>query len=182
MRSDSYFGGAQPSNDGCTSIDGQGTVKCGVNTTLMDCERGLTRNLNFSDLSPYFVWNRTTSANRNVPVVFRFDRSVNIRRISMWFWNSPTRDTVQIPSLTLYSSNDDSTTPSNQISIDTSESPALMENRQYRLIVDITNEGLMVQLLRIVMTISDGTHIFLSEVQFCGKCIILVYSYIIVAT
>ena len=168
MRSDE-FGGVQPSNDNCTSIDGQGTVNCGVETTLMDCERGPTRNINFSDLSSYFVWNRTGLVLRNVSVVFRFDQPVYLRRISMWFWNAPNGGIV-VPNLTLYSSNDNSTTPSNQISIDTSDSPVPVGNRQYRLNVDIINEGLMVQSLRIMMTISEGTHTFLSEILFCGKC------------
>ena len=167
MRSDGYFA-TQPSDDNCTSINGQGTINCGVGTTLIDCENGPTRAINFSDLSPYFVWNRTTSATRNVSVVFRFPLPVNLRRIIMWFWNAVNGGIV-IPSLTLYSSNDNSTTPSNQISIDTSDSPVLVENRQYRLNVDITNEGLMVQSLRVMMTISQGTYIFLSEVMFCGK-------------
>ena len=165
MRSDE-FGGTQPSNDNCTSIDGQGTINCGVGTTLMDCERGPTSNLNFSDLSPYFVWNKTGSVLRNVSTVFRFDQPVYLRRISMWFWNAPNGG-ITLPNLTLY---DSSTTPSNQISIDTSDSPVPVWNRQYRLNVDIINEGLMVQSLRIMMTISQGTYIFLSEVLFCGKC------------
>ena len=167
MRSDE-FGGVQPSNDGCTPIDGQGTINCGVGTTLMDCERGPTRNINFSDLSSYFVWNRTSSVLRNVSVVFRFDQPVIIRRISMWFWNAPNGG-IEIPSLTLYSSNDDSTTPSNQISIDTSDSPVPVENRLHRLNVDIINEGLMFHSLRIVVAFTDGLYIFLSEVLFCGK-------------
>ena len=167
MRSDEFFG-TQPSNDGCTSIDGQ-DINCGVETTLMDCERGPTRNLNFSDLSSYFVWNRTSSVLRNVSVVFKFSQPVNIRRISMLFWYAPRIGTV-IPNLTLYSSNDNSIAPSNQISIDTSDSPVPVENRQYRLNVDITNEGLLVQSLRVMMTISEGIFIFLSEVLFCGKC------------
>ena len=170
MRSDEYIGGVQPNNDGCISIDGQGTINCGVGTTLMDCERGPSRNLNFSDLSPYFVWNRTRSILLNVSTVFRFPLPVNIRRISMWFWNAPLNG-ITLPILTLYSSNDNSTTPSNQISIDTSDSPVPVENTRYRLNVDIINEDLMFQFLRIMMTISQGTHTFLSEVLFCGKYI-----------
>ena len=166
MKSDE-FSSVQPSNDNCTSIDGQGTVNCELETTLMDCERGPTRNLNFSDLSDYFVWD--LRSDRNVSVVFRFDQPVYLRRISMWFWNAPLSGIV-VPNLTLYSSSDNSTTLSNQISIDTSDSPVPVENRQYRLNVDIINEGLMVQSLRIMMTISEGTHTFLSELLFCGKC------------
>ncbi|XP_065917194.1 class II receptor tyrosine kinase-like isoform X2 [Dysidea avara] len=163
MRSDE-FDGTQPSNDGCISIDGQGTINCGVGTTLMDCERGFTGNINFSDLSDYFVWDLRNG--RNMSVVFRFDQPVNLRRISMWFWYTPNGG-ITLPILTLYSSNDNSTTPSNQISIDTSASPVPMESRRYRLNVDITNKGLLVQSLRIMMTISEGSHTFLSELLFC---------------
>jgi len=167
MRSDDYFG-TQPNNDGCTSIDGQGTINCGVGTTLMDCERGNLRNTNFSDLSDYFVWNRSTLAVRNASTIFGFNQPVNIRRISMWFWNAPNGGII-IPSLTLYSSNDNFTTSSNQISINTSNSVVPVDNRRYRLNVDITDEGLMVQSLRIMMTINEGQFVFLSEAQFCGK-------------
>jgi len=167
MRSDDYFG-IQPSNDGCTSVDGQETINCGVGTTLMDCERGPTRNLNFSDFSDYFVWNRTTSAVRSVSTIFRFDQPVNIRRISIWFWYAPSGGII-VPSVALYSSDDNFTTSSNQISIDTSNSLQSEENSQYRLNVDITDEGLMVQYLKIVMTINEGIFAMLSEVLFCGK-------------
>jgi len=166
-RPDGYFG-TQPSNDGCTSIDGQGTINCGVGTTLMDCEQGVIRNLNFSDLLDYFVWYRRTEVVRSVSMIFRFDQLFNISRISMWFWNAPNGG-IFVPSLTLYSSNDNFTTSSNQISINTSNSAVPVENRQYRLNVDITDEGLMVQSLRVMMTINEGIHIFLSEVLFCGK-------------
>ena len=135
----------------------------------MDCEQGPRKNLNFSDLSDYFVWSRVSSTPRNVSTTFRFNQPVGIHRISMWFWNAPLGGIV-VPSLTLYSSNDNFTTSSNQISIDTSDSLSPVENRQYRLNVDITDEGLMVQYLRIMMTINEGSFIFLSEILFCGKC------------
>ena len=168
MRSDEHTSRVQPSNDGCTSVDGEGIINCGVWTTLMDCERGLRSNLNFSDLSDYFVWNRTTLAVRNVSTIFRFDQPFNISRISMWFWYTPNGG-IFVPNLTLYSSNDNFTTSSNQISIDTSNSLPPVKNRQYRLNVDITDENFMAQFLRVMMTISEGTHVFLSEVLFCGK-------------
>jgi len=171
MRSDDFLG-TQPSNDGCISIDVLGTISCGVGTTLMDCERGDQRNINFSDLSDYFVWNRSTSAVRSVSTIFRFDQPVNIRSISMWFWNAPNGGII-IPSLTLYSSSDNFTTSSNQISIDTSNSLVPEDNKRYRLNVDITDEDLMVQSLRIIMTINEGIVVFLSEVQFCGKCVFI---------
>ena len=63
MRSN-VFNGTQPSNEGCTngvSIDGQVTTDCGQGTTLIDCDRGYNDNADYSDLSSYFIWNRTTS-------------------------------------------------------------------------------------------------------------------------
>jgi len=182
MRSDDYNGsGVQPSNDGCTSVDEQGTIKCGVGTTLMDCERGPRANLNFSDLSDYFVWSRPDQAVRSVSTIFRFDQPVYLHRISMWFWNAPNGGAV-IPSLVLHSSNGNFTTSSNQISINTSDSLSPVENRQYRLNVDITDEDLMVQSLRIVMMINEGLYIFLSEVLFCGKCVVFcTYDYLYIS-
>jgi len=175
MRSDDHFD-TQPSNDGCTSVDGQGTINCGVGTTLMDCKQGPMSNLNFSD---YFVWSRPNKAVRSVSTTFRFDQLVNIRRISMWFWYAPDGGAL-VPNLTLYTSNDNFTTSSNQISINTSDSLPPVENRRYRLDVDITDEGLMVQSLRIMMNINEGLVILLSEVLFCGgKCIVFCeYNYL----
>lgn len=57
MRPDEYTGGLQvtrPTDDGCEPVDGQDIIKCGVNTTLMDCCRGIINDINFSDLSDYF--------------------------------------------------------------------------------------------------------------------------------
>ena len=174
MRSDEFNIRSQvtlPTNDGCNTST-NGTINCGVGTTLMDCDRGLTRNLNFSDLSDYFVWNRTaTTSDRTVSTVFRFSQPVNIDRISMWFWNAPQGTLIDIPSITLFSSNDVSTTPSNSVTIDTSDSTEPMESRRYRLNVDITSGGLMIQSLEVMMRITgEGRYIFLNEVLFCGKC------------
>jgi len=51
----------------------------------------------------------------------------------MWFWNAPLGGVFVANNLTLCSSNDNFTTSSNQISIDTSYSLSPVENRQYRL-------------------------------------------------
>ena len=178
MRSDEFFG-TEPANDGCTAIDRQGTINCGVETTLTDCNRGVLRNLNFSDLSDYFVWNKTSIYKvRNVSMLFRFDQPLNISRIGMWFWNAP-RSSIGIPNLTLYSSKDSSTRSSNLVTIGISNSQAPVENERYRLNVDITDEGLMIHSLRIIMTLNEDFFVFLSEMLFCGKyriyciCIIL---------
>ena len=72
------FNGTQPSNERCTngvSIDGKVAIECRQGTTLIDCDRGYNNNddVNYSDLSDYFVWNRTASADQQVFIVFRFD-------------------------------------------------------------------------------------------------------------
>ena len=167
MRSDEY-NGMQLTNDGCNTST-NGTVNCGVGTTLMDCDRGSARNLDFTDLSDYFVWSRFSSPEiRNVSTLIRFPQPINIHRVSLWFWNAPSGGIIT-PNLILYSSNDDTTIPSNPVTIDTSNSPAPVENERRRINVDITDDGLMIQSLRIVMIISEGFYIFLSEVLFCGK-------------
>ena len=74
-----------------------------------------------------------------------------------------------IPKLALYSSTDDTTAPSNPVTIDTSNSLPLVVDRQYRLNVDITDEDLLIQSLRILTSINDSAAMLLSEVMFCGK-------------
>ena len=174
MRSDEFNNGSQvtlPTNDGCNTST-NGTINCGVGTTLMDCDRGIINSLNISDLSNYFVWNRTAiTSDRTVSTVFRFSQPVNIGRISLWFWNAPQGSLIAIPNVTLFSSNDDTTTPSNPVSFNTSNSAEPQENRQYRLNADIISGGLMIQSLEVMMRISgEGRYIFLNEVLFCGKC------------
>ena len=166
MKSDEYTGGIQPINNGCTPLEGQKNVFCGVGTTLMDCNNGEQASINYTDLSNFFVWDRT--AVQQVSIVFRFDQPVNICRISMFFWNTPNGGIV-IPSLTLYSSNDDSTTPSNEV---TSNNNSVTEEniRRRRRNLDITDESGLFQFWRIVMTSTEGLYIFLNEVSFCGRC------------
>ena len=87
MRSN-VFNGTQPSNEGCTngvSIDGQVTIDCGQGTTLIDCNRGYNDNADYSNLSNYFIWSRTTSVAQQVSIEFTFDQPVNISRISIFF-------------------------------------------------------------------------------------------------
>ena len=167
MRSDEYFGGIQPSNDGCTPLEGQKNVTCGVGTTLMDCNNGEQTNITYTNLSNFFVWNRT--AMQQLSIVFRFDQPVNIRRISMFFWNAP-NDRVTVPTLILYSSNDNSTTPSNKV---TSNNNLAGNDRQRRRRNLNINESELFQFWRIVMTFTEGLYIFLNEVSFCGKCEIM---------
>ena len=169
MRSN-VFNGTQPSNEGCTngvSIDGQVTINCGQGTTLIDCDRGFNGG-NYSDLSSTFAWNRTTSVAQQVFVVFRFDQQINISRISMFFWNSQSNSII-VPSVMLYWSNDDSIIPSNEITI-TTNSPRRTGDARRRLYIDINDNRLQFQYLRIVMSFYDNSEwIFLSEVQFCGE-------------
>ena len=71
--------------------------------------------------------------------------------------------------MVMYWSNDDSITPSNVINI-TTNSPSRTGDGQRRLNINIINDTLQYQYLRIVMSSSEW--IFLSEVGFCGE-----YSY-----
>ena len=168
MRSN-VFNGTQPSNEGCTngvSIDGQVTIDCGQGTTLIDCDRGFNGG-NYSDLSRTFAWNRTTSVAQQVSIVFRFDQQINISRITMFFCNSQS-DSIIIPNVRMYWSNDDSITPSNEITI-TTNSPSRTGDARRRLFIDVNNE-LQFQYLRIEMSFyNDSEWIFLGEVQFCGE-------------
>ena len=164
------FNGTQPSNEGCTngvSIDGQMTIECGQGTTLIDCNRGFNGG-DYSDLSRTFAWNRTSSVAEQVSIVFRFSQQVNISRIIMFFWNSPSNSII-IPNVRLYWSNDDSITPSNEINI-TPKSVKRIDDERRRWFIDIDDNGLQFQYLRIEMSFYDDSEwIFLSEVAFCGK-------------
>ena len=166
------FNGTQPSNEGYTnnvSNDEQVTIHRGQGTTLIDCDRGYNDNAaNYSDLSNYFIWNRTASVNQQVSIVFRFDQQINISRISMFFWNSQ-NNSIIVPNVMMYWSNDDSITPSNVINI-TPGSPNRNGDTRGRLNIDNNNAGLQFQYLRIVMAFYDNSEwIFLSGVQFCGE-------------
>ena len=156
----------QPTNDGCNATnDGQGTINCGVGTTLMDCDRGSIGNLNFSD---YFLWSRRSiSEIRNVSTVFRFNQPVNIGRISLWFQELivqayPNWHCIHLLMTPLHHL-------IRSLLILVSNSLPLVENRQYRLNVDITDEDLLIQSLRILTSINDSAAMLLSEVMFCGK-------------
>ena len=86
----------------------------------------------------------------------------------MFFWNSQSNSII-VPSVVMYWSNDDSITPSSEITI-TTTSPDRTGNGRRRLNIDINNDGLQFQYLRIEMNFYDNSEwIFLSEVNFCGK-------------
>ena len=165
------FNGTQPSNEGCTngvSIDGQVTIDCGQGTTLIDCHRGYNDNADYSDLSDYFIWNRTASVDQQVSIVFRFYQQINISGISLFFWNSQSNSII-VPNVMMYWSNDDSITPSNLIST-TTNSPNRDGDGRHRLNTNINNVELKFRYLRIVMRFYNNSEwIFLSEVQFCGE-------------
>ena len=169
MRSN-VFNGTQPSNEGCTngvSINGQVTINCEQATTLIDCDRGFNSD-NYSDLSRTFAWNRTTLVAQQVSIVFTFDQQINISRITMFFWNSPSNSII-VPNVMIYWSNDDSITPSNEITI-TTNTPSRTGDGRRRLNIDINDNGLQFQYLRIEMSFYDNSKwIFLGEVQFCGE-------------
>ena len=164
------FSGTEPSIIGCTngvSIDGQVTVDCRQGTTLNDCDRGFDGS-DYSNIPGTFTWNRTASVDQQVSIVFRFNQQINISRISMFFWNSQSNSII-VPNVMMYWSNDDSITPSNVINI-TPGSPTRTGDNQRRFNVDINDVGLQFQYLRIVMSFYDNSEwIFLSDVQFCGE-------------
>ena len=165
------FNGTQPSNEGCTngvSIDGQVTIDCRQGTTLIDYNRGINGG-DYSHLSDTFAWNRTTSVNSQVSIVFTFYQQINASRIAMFFWNSQ-NNSIIVPNVMMYWFNDDSITPSNEIIITTNSLDRTGSGRR-RLNIDIINDdGLQFQYLRIEMNFYDNSEwIFLSEVNFCGK-------------
>ena len=166
------FNGIQPSNEGCTdgtSIDGQVAIDCGQGTTLIDCGRGITNVADLSNLSNIFAWNRTSSVAEQVSIVFRFDQLINISRIALFFFNSPSNSII-IPNVRLYWSNDDSIAPSNEINITPPDVPRRDRSGRRRLDIDIDDNGLRFQYLRIEMSFyMDSEWIFLDEVEFCGK-------------
>ena len=70
----------------------------------------------------------------------------------------------------MYWSNDDSITPSNEINITNNNPLDRTDDGRHRMNIDINNDGLQFQYLRIEMSFYDNSEwIFLSEVNFCGK-------------
>ena len=173
MRSN-VFNGTQPSNEGCTngvSIDGQVTIDCGQGTTLIDCDRGYNDNVDYSDLSDYFIWNRTESLAQQVSIVFRFYQQIKISRIIMFFWNSQSNSII-IPNVRMFWSDyfDGSVIINRQITTITTDLPGRTGDGQRRLNIDINDIRLQFQYLRIEMSFYDDSEwIFLGEVQFCGE-------------
>ena len=86
----------------------------------------------------------------------------------MFFWNSQSNSII-VPNVMMYWSNDDSITPSNEITI-TPPSPDRTGDGRRRMNIDINNDELQFQYLRIEMNFYNNSEwIFLSEVQFCGE-------------
>ena len=157
------FNGTQPSNEGCTngvSIDEPVTIDCGQGTTLIDCERGYNDNADYSNLTSYFVWNSDELHDQRVSIVFRFNEQINISRITMLFWSSPSNSIIT-PSVRVFWSNDSSNIPSSPIAVTNIRTG----NGLSRLFLFISDATLQFQYLRIEMTIQiDISWIFLSEV------------------
>ena len=168
MRS-SVFNGTQPSNEGCTNgsiFSGRMTIDCRQGTTLIDCDQGYN---DYSDLSSYFAWNRTTSVGQQVSIVFRFDQQINISRITMFFWNSQSNN-ISTPNVRMYWANyfDGSIVLTNHITITTNLRYGAGDG-QHRMDIDTSRNWLQFQYLRIEMNFNNSEWIFLSEVQFCGE-------------
>ena len=86
----------------------------------------------------------------------------------MFFWNSQSNSII-VPNVMMYWSNDDSITPSNEIDV-TPGNPNRNGDRQSRLNVGINDVGLQFQYLRMVMSFHGNSEwIFLGDVQFCGE-------------
>ena len=164
------FNGTQPSNEGCTNgaiFSGRATIDCGQGTTLIDCDQGYNDNVDYSDLSSYFIWSRTESVANQVSITFRF-LQIRISRIKMFFWNSLTKN-ITVPRVKMFTSNyfDGSSVLSNEITV-TTNSPNRTIDGRHRLNV-YNNVDRQFQYLRIEMSFYDISEwIFLSEVQFCG--------------
>ena len=153
-------------------VSGRVTINCGQGTTLIDCDRGYNNNIDYSDLSNYFIWKRNESLAGQVSIVFRFYQQVGISSISMFFWNSPSNN-ISVPNVRMYWGDyfDDSIVLTNTNTITTS-SPDRTGDGQRRLNIDINDNGLQFQYLRIEMSFYDNSEwIFLGEVQFCGEYI-----------
>ena len=170
------FNGTQPNNEGCTNgamFSGRVTIDCGQGTTLIDCDQGYNDNADYSDLSNYFIWNRTASLAQQVSVMFRFDQQISISRISMFFWNSQSNSII-VPNVRIYHSNYyyDDIIISNEITQITSNSPNRTGDGRHRLNFDFSSGSIRLQFqyLRIEMTFyTNSQWIFLSEVYFCGE-------------
>ena len=170
------FSGTQPSDEGCTNgaiFSGQVTIDCGHRTTLIDCDQGYNDNADYSDLSNYFIWNRTASVDQQVSIVFRFDQQISISRISMFFWNSQSNSII-VPNVRMYQSNRyvDDIIISNEITQIASNSPNRTGDGRHRLNFNFSSgtSRIEFQYLRIEMSFYNNSEwIFLSEVYFCGE-------------
>ena len=177
MRSN-VFNGTQPSNEGCTNgaiVSGRVTTDCGQGTTLIDCDRGFNDNADYSNLSNYFIWSWNEAVGQQVSMVFRFDQQIKISRITMFFWNSQSNSII-VPNVRMYWGDyfDGSIVLANEITPISLSSSSRTGDGQHRLNIDINNEWLQFQYLRIEMTFYDNSYYnsewtFLSEVQFCGE-------------
>ena len=165
------FNGTQPSNEGCTngvSIDGQVTIDCGQGATLIDCDRGYNDSIDYSELSNYSIWNRTASRAEQVSIDFKFYQQINISRISLFFWNSPS-NSILVPNVMIYWAAHH-LRGFHKITNVAINSPNRTEDGQSVVNIDINDDMLKYFYLRIVMTFSSNSEwIFLSEVQFCGE-------------
>ena len=159
------FNGTQLSIEGCTiSTEGELTIDCGQGTTLVDCDQGG----DYSDLSHFFTWSRTASGAQQVSIVFRFNQQINISNINMFFWNSPSNSII-VPNVSMAWADHNLQFIETTI---TTNSPNRTKDGQSTLNINNIGDRLKFQNLRIMMSFYDNSEwIFLSEVQFCGKCV-----------
>ena len=166
------FRGTLPSNGGCAngpSVDGQVTIDCGLGTALIDCNSDLNQAV-FANLSdtPLFMWNKTALSSNEVPIIFKFDQQVNVAIIRMYFWSS-LRDSMTVPNINVYWSDEDFVMPSKEFVITHSTSGG--DADQQVLTIHIGHRNLKFRYIRIQMAFADSCQwIVLSEVEFCGGC------------
>ena len=155
MRSN-VFNGTQSSND---------------SNILTDCDRGFNGG-DYSDLSRTFAWNRTTSVAQQVSIVFRFDQQINISRISMFFWNSPSNNII-VPNVRLAWADHNLQFTNTAI---TTNLPNRTGDGESIINISINNNRLKFLYLRIVMSFYTSSQwIFLGEVQFCGMYLVSIH-------
>ena len=166
------FRGTLPGNGGCAngpSVDGQVTIDCGLGTALIDCDSDLNQTVfdNLSD-TPLFMWNKTALSSNEVPIIFKFDQQVNVAIIRMYFWSS-LQDSMTVPNIDVYWSDEDFVMPTNEFVITHSTSGG--DADQQVLTIHIGHRNLKFRYIRIQMAFADSCQwIVLAEVEFCGEC------------
>ena len=101
-------------------------------------------------------------------IMFRFNQQINISNISMFFWNSPSNSII-VPNVSMAWADHNLEFFETTI---TTNSPNRTKDGLITLNINNISDKLKFQYLRIMMHFYRNSEwIFLSEVQFCGKCV-----------